>query len=141
MLSLNGPEKDPQGSPDRAQGVWECGEGWSFCSISPTLSKECPWLDVATDLGLCLWLKPSPFTAALGAAVGHGIGLALPATCCPAGRGDREGLERGLPTLLSQGEHGGPGQETPTGPKPKIAIYSFHDQINTSSQVGCHKSI
>lgn len=46
--------------------------------------------------------KGSPYllTAALGAALGHSVGFALPATCCPAGCGDRQGLGRDLPSLL-----------------------------------------
>ncbi|KAI2526936.1 solute carrier family 11 member 1 [Homo sapiens] len=36
----------------------------------------------------------------LGAALGHRVGLALPATGCTSGRGDRQGLGRGLPSLL-----------------------------------------
>uniref|UniRef100_A0A087X181 Solute carrier family 11 member 1 n=1 Tax=Homo sapiens TaxID=9606 RepID=A0A087X181_HUMAN len=39
-------------------------------------------------------------TASLGAALGHRVGLALPATGCTSGRGDRQGLGRGLPSLL-----------------------------------------
>lgn len=66
--------------------------------------KACPWLEGATDLGVSrgclLGLKSSPSTAAVGAVVGHSAGLALPATRCPAGRGDWQRLGRGLPSLL-----------------------------------------
>lgn len=62
--------------------------------LSYPLPMECPCSEGATSWDndpsaeglLCL------LTAALGAALGHCAGLALPKTGCPARSGDRQGL-------------------------------------------------
>lgn len=71
------------------------------------LPQKRPWLEGTSSRGLSdppastrLRVSSCLLTAALGAAVGHSVGLALPAAGGPAGCGDRQGLGRGLPPLL-----------------------------------------
>lgn len=73
-------------------------------SLRPRLNRGPPggWVLPSTPSPCCL--SPSCPAAAVGAAVGHCPGAAVPAPCHPSGRGDREGPGRDLLPLLPQGE-------------------------------------
>lgn len=92
------------------------GEGTSGCQGRTSLTGLGePPLTPPSSLKPCLnWASPGsrilPSTqsllppAAVGAAVGHRPGAAVPAPGHPSGRGDREGPGRDLLPLLPQGE-------------------------------------
>lgn len=108
-------EQEGHGGPSaQGEGTQGCQGGIPLTGLGEhlhPLSSLQPWLNWASPGSRILPGTQSLLPpAAVGAAVGHRPGAAVPAPGYPSGRGDREGPGRDLLPLLPQGEQprGGP---------------------------------